>query len=377
MISVLHVIDTGGPGGAETVFLHCATRLDPTRFSSTAVVGSDNWLAKRVRENGLEPVVAPARGSFNLRYLRRIARIAREVNADLICAHLYGSAVYASVLGTICSIPVVSVFHGGADIARGDRFTSIKAAIVRKGSRWVVFVSQSLRKELANTLNVPSSQSVIIPNGIDTAAFRHGRDESIRNELRLPSEAILVGAIGNIRPAKAYDNLLHAARALVDRSDRFYFVVAGECSGTLADDLLRLRSQLNLEDRFFFLGLRSDIPTVFHNLDVFALSSRSEGFSLACVEAMACEVPVVATRCGGPEEILSEDSGVLVALGDAGALADAIYRVAYDPELAKRLSLAALKRAQDEYSLKAMLARYEAVYESLIGQRRPAAEYGS
>ncbi|HEY1890272.1 MAG TPA: glycosyltransferase family 4 protein [Steroidobacteraceae bacterium] len=367
MISVLHVIDTGGPGGAETVFLQCATRLDPTKFASTAVVGSDNWLADRVRKSGFDPVIAPARGSFNLRYLRQISGVARSVSADLICAHLYGTAVYASALGVIRSIPVVSVFHGGADISTGDRFTSIKASIVRNGSRKVVFVSESLRMELAGTLKIPSSRSAIIPNGIDTTAFQRGTDDSIRNELRLPPDAILVGAIGNIRPAKAYDNLLHAARALADRSDRFYFVVAGECRGTLADDLIRLRSQLRLESHFFFLGLRPDIPAVLHNLDVFVLSSKSEGFSIACTEAMACEVPVVATRCGGPQEILSEDSGLLVAPGDPGELAHAIYRVAHEPELARNLSRAALKRVRDEYSLKAMLAKYEALYQDVLG----------
>lgn len=377
MISVLHVIDTGGPGGAETVFLHCATQLDPTRFSSTAVVGSDNWLAHRIRENGFEPAIAPARGSFNLPYLRRIAGIARRVRADLICAHLYGTAVYASILGAIKSIPVISVFHGGADISAADRFTSIKAAIIRNGSRRVVFVSGSLRDELKGTLRIPSSRSVIIPNGVDTTTFRRGRDHSIRDELHLPPDAILVGAVGNIRPAKAYDNFMRAARALADRSNRFYFVVAGECSGRLAEELMRLRSELELGDRLFFLGLRSDVPTVLHNLDVFVLSSKSEGFSIACVEAMACEVPVVATRSGGPEEILGKDCGILVAPGAERELADAIFRVAHEPGLAEQLSQVALKRAREEYSLKTMLSRHEALYEDVLGHNPRHLRYGS
>ncbi|EQD46462.1 Glycosyl transferase, group 1 domain protein, partial [mine drainage metagenome] len=155
-----------------------------------------------------------------------------------------------------------------------------------------------------------------------------GRDDSIRRALDLPADAILVGAIGNIRAAKDYGNLLHAARALVDRSDRFRVVVAGQYGGTLADDLMRLRSQLGLEERVFFLGLRADVATVLHNLDLFVLSSRSEGFSIACVEAMACGIPVVATRCGGPEEILDARTGILVPAGNPSALADAVHRIA-------------------------------------------------
>ena len=366
MISVLHVIDTGGPGGAETVFLHCATRLDPSRFACTAIIDSDSWLAGQIRARGHEPRIEAARGSFNLGYLRRVTAIARSVKADVICAHLYGSAIYASALGTLTGIPVISVFHGGADIPANDRFTALKTWIIRRGSRKTVFVSQSLRDELRGVLKMPDVRSAVIPNGIDTAAFRPGRDDSIRRALNLPSDAILVGAIGNIRPAKAYDNLLLAARALLNRSDRFRFVIAGQYGGKLADDLMRLRSQLGLEERLFFLGLRSDVATVLHNLDVFILSSRSEGFSIACVEAMACGIPVVATRCGGPEQILDARSGILVERENPAALADAVHRIAQSPELAGKLSQAARERARSEFSLETMLSRYESLIEAVV-----------
>ncbi len=369
MISVLHVIDTGGPGGAETVFLHCATRLDPSRFTCTAAIGNDDWLAQQVRANGLVPHIESAHGSFNLRYLRRLARIARAVRADLICAHLYGSAVYASALGAITGIPVLSVFHGGADIPSNDRFTALKAAIIRKGSRKVVFVSRSLGNGLAVRLKIAAQHTAIIPNGIDTETFRPGRDDSIRRALHVPPEAILVGAIGNIRPDKAYDNFLRAARVLADRSDRFHFVVAGQFGGTLSDALTKLRAELKLEHRVFFLGLRSDVTTVLHNLDIFALSSRSEGFSIACVEAMACRIPVVATRCGGPEEILDARSGILVAPESPGELADGIERVARDPAMVRQMVAAARTRAEQNFSLAVMLSRYEALFEEIVRER--------
>ena len=376
MISVLHAIDTGGPGGAETVFLQCATRLEPDRFTCTAVVDNDNWLAQELRTRGQTPLIESAKGSFNLGYLRRIAAIARSVKADLICAHLYGSAIYASALGAFSGIPVVSVFHGGVDIASRDRFTSLKAALIRMGSRKVVFVSRSLREELAQTLRIPASRSVIIPNGIDTARFSPGRDETIRAELQLPPDAVLVGAIGNIRPAKAYDNFLRAAHVLVSRSDRFYFAITGQYSGNLADELMALRRDLKLEKRVFFLGLRSDVATVLHNLDIFALSSKSEGFSIACVEAMACGIPVVATRCGGPEEILDSESGVLVAPGNPNELAEAIDRIAQEPQTARQLTYAARKRALEEFSLETMLARYEGLFEDVVRARRGSAARG-
>ena len=295
--------------------------------------------------------------------------MARSVRADLICAHLYGSAVYGSALGALTGIPVISVFHGGSDISSRDRFTSLKAAIIRRGSRNVVFVSQSLRETLASRLKISPLRTTVIPNGIDTKAFQPARDESIRRALGIPPESIVVGAIGNVRPAKAYDDFLRAARSLVTRSNRFYFIIAGQYGGAIADDLMRLRSELGLEERVFFLGLRSDVATVLHNLDVFALSSRSEGFSIACVEAMACGVPVVATRCGGPEEILDAESGILVARESPSELADAIYRISQEPQLARQMVDSALERARKEFSLGSMLAKYEALFETVVREQ--------
>jgi glycosyltransferase involved in cell wall biosynthesis len=202
----------------------------------------------------------------------------------------------------------------------------------------------------------------VIPNGVDIDRFHPGNRRALRDEIGIPANSILVGAVGNIRRPKGYDILLHAAHALHARSSRYRFVVIGECSGSLHQDLLRLRSQLGLDRVFHFLGMREDVPTLLPSLDVFALSSHTEGFSIACVEAMACGVPVVATRCGGPDEIVEhESSGLLVPPNDPMALADAIHRVAMDEALGNRLASQGLARARSRFTLGTMLASYEAL----------------
>ena len=370
MISVMHVIDTGGPGGAETVFSQIATGLDRRRFRSTPVVGSDDWLASTIEAHGVTPEVAPAKGSFNTGYLLRLRAIARRSHADVIVAHLYGSAVYASVVGRLLSIPVVSILHGQTDIADYDRFASWKAAIVRQGSRQVVFVSDELKRELAPRLGLGSAQCAVIPNGVDTNRFRPVADRELRAELGLPADAVLIGAIGNIRTPKAYDVLLKAARMLVDRIPRVHVVIAGDDSNALGRNLVELRDALDLRAQVTFLGLRSDVARILNNLDVFVLSSHTEGFSIACIEAMACGVPVVATRCGGPEEILAGDAGLLVPTNDPPAMAAAIERIVDSKDLATRLTTTALERVHRQYSLATMLTRYDRLLTSLAEQPR-------
>lgn len=359
MINVMHVIDTGGPGGAETVFLHTASRLDPARFRSSAIVNSRGWLSERLGERALEPHILSAKGSFNTRYLRNLIGITRGTRADVIVAHLYGSAIYASIAGAVTRTPVISILHGQTDVSGAGRLPGLKSAIVRRGSRKIVFVSERLRDALAPQLRLPGSRCVVIPNGVDTSMFHPTGERPLRAELGLADDTVLIGAVGNVRPAKAYDILLNAASILLRGSGRHHFAIAGECSGKLGREIIELSRKLGIERHVSFLGLRSDVARILNSLDVFVISSSTEGFSIACIEAMACGVPVVATRSGGPEQILAEDAGVLVPTGDPAELARGIEQIATSKEVATALTARALKRVHDEYSLAKMISRYE------------------
>lgn len=379
MIRTLHVIDTLGPGGAETVFLQAAVRLDPARFGSIAVVGGEGWLAEELKAHHLAPHLVPAAGTFNVPYAMSLMRLARRYQADVILAHLYGSAIYASLAGMALSIPVVSVLHGHTDVAGAERLASLKSTIVRRGSRKVVFVSQRLQEHLQPRLRLADSQGTVIPNGVDTDVFRPDRDRSLRAELAVPQEAALIGAVGNVREPKAYEVLLRAAHVLLGHSQRFHLVIAGDCANALGEKLRHLSRDLGIAQHVTFLGLRSDVARILNNLDVFVLSSHTEGFSIACIEAMACGVPVVSTRSGGPEQILEGEAGMLVPTGDPGSLALAIERVLSSKDLSATLTARATQRVHDRYSLKAMLARYEALLEGVVqdsprSPRQPTAD---
>jgi glycosyltransferase involved in cell wall biosynthesis len=366
VIRILHIIDTGGPGGAETVYLNTASGTEANRFRSTCLVSREGWLAQSLRARGIDPIVISASGSLNVAYLRQVIAIVRREDIHVIAAHLYGSAVYGSLAGLLTRTPVVSILHGQSDISKGGRFSGLKRFIVRAGSNQVVFVSGKLKAELAQIIGLPAAKCVVIPNGVDLKRFAGGRDESIRTQLGLKAGDILVGAVGNIRRPKAYEVLLRAAHLLRNSSDKYHFVIAGEGSNALHDELLKLRSALGLNDAVTFLGLRPDVANVLSNLDVYALSSDTEGFSIACIEAMAARIPVVATRSGGPEEILeNERTGLLVPTQDPAALANGIARLAEDREFAGQLTRNALDQVENRYTLSRMLGAYQDLFQGL------------
>ena len=366
MRTVLHLIDTGGPGGAETLLHRLVADFAAAGHKNVVVISRDSWLADRIRELGISPIILPSEGSFNVGYLRALLRLIRESGPDIIFAHLYGSAIYGSIAGRIAGVPVVTVLHGQSDVDPAARFATLKALVVRGGARRIVFVSAQLARELATRLGLDRQRLEIIENGINVEAFRPGQDPTLRRELGLAADALVVGAIGNVRAPKAYDVLLDAARIVCDQTDKVRFVVAGQGDGVLHEALQAQRERLGLGGRFYFLGFRSDTSSILRGLDLFVLSSRTEGFSIACLEAMACGVPVVATRSGGPEAIVVDgESGLLVPPGSPAALADAMLRLLEDRRLRQRLADGGRTRVVEHFDERRMLARYRALIDEV------------
>jgi glycosyltransferase involved in cell wall biosynthesis len=128
-----------------------------------------------------------------------------------------------------------------------------------------------------------------------------------------------------------------------------------------------LVESVSLQDRFFFLGFRTDVPEILNDLDIFVLSSVSEGFSLATVEAMAAEKPVIVTRSGGPLEIVDDGrTGCLIPPADSDALAGKICELLASPERAAALARMARTEVMRMFSLERMIGDYERLYEGVL-----------
>lgn len=362
MIRVLHTIDTTGPGGAETVFINLIKGLDSNHFQSIAAIRGQGWVCDTLRKQGVEPIFVNSRGGFNLGYLRDLIRVIRRYKIDIVQSHLFGSNLYCSIAGLICRVPVVSVFHGFVDTKEGERLLPLKTRLINRGSRKLVFVSDRLQDYYVKKLGFSASKAVTIYNGVDTSVFYPKKDEGIRKELGIEKENVLIGALGNIRPAKGYDVFLKAAKLIHDKHPECRFLVAGQGSGELMDSLLRLRKELDLEEVFFFIGFKPDAAQVLNNLDIFVLPSVSEGFSISTIEAMACGVPVVVTRSGGPEEIVENGiNGVLVESGPED-IAKGVVSLIEQADLMDDLKVKALAEVEEKFSLRAMIEQYRLYY---------------
>jgi glycosyltransferase involved in cell wall biosynthesis len=366
--TILHCIDSSGPGGAETVFIDLASRISKHKYRSLVVIRGTGWVSEELRRRGMEPILLDAKGSFNWRYLGQLLKLIRSEGVNLVQSHLLGSNVYCSLAGLLTGTPVVATFHGSVDIADKERLKWVKFALINVGADVVIAVSKQLREDIIGRTSLDASKTRVIYNGIDTSAFSRPRSRILRQKFGWPESDVVIGSLGNIRPAKGYEILLRAAAVLQQSSSRSYrFVIAGQGKGELYEELLLLRDTLGLEEKVQFLGFIDDAGDFLANIDLFLSSSISEGLPLSAIQAMAANLPLIATRCGGYEELIQDsENGWLVEVGDPGAIADAIESLAADTRLQAALGEQARRLAVETYDMKLMLEAYEEIYDRLL-----------
>ena len=363
MKTILHTIDTTGPGGAETVFIDLATRLPKDQYRSVVVIRGKGWVYEELNRRGVTPILLDAKGSFNLRYLLGLRKIIRSEGVDLIQSHLLGANVYCSLAGLLTGTPVVATFHGEVDIGTNERLKGLKIGAINCGASHIVAVTDSLRDDIISRTSLGEKKVRVIYNGIDTSAFIRSHSSTLREIFGWGEDDVIIGSLGNIRPAKGYDILLEAAAVLEQSTHSYRFVIAGQGKGKLYDDILALRQKLGLEEKVRFLGFIDDAADFLANIDIFLSSSISEGLPLSAIQAMVAELPIVATRCGGYESLISDKkNGVLIDVGNPQVIADGIEMVIADSDLRKTISQNAKKHAISTFDIRVMLDAYEQVY---------------
>ncbi|MCI0353852.1 MAG: glycosyltransferase [Acidobacteria bacterium] len=371
--TILHTIETGGPGGAETVLLRLASSLDPARFRSLALVAWKGWLQERLEEAGVPTFVARGKAWYDFRAARTIRDLVRREGVDLIHSHLPGQNFSSCLGGRLAGCKAVCTYHGEIELgdARSPR-GAIKLWFVRRNAAAVTVVADTMRQRLL-ALGMPPQKMVRIYNGIDVAVFQSAAPGHLRRELGVPADVPIVGTVANVRQSKGHDFFVRAARTVRERFAQARFVAVGEVPADRGEPLRQRVRELGLEDRFFFLGFRRDVPELLRDLDVFVLPSVSEGFPLVLLEAMASGRTVVATRSGGPEEVVEDGkTGLLVPAASTDALSAAIVRVLADRALAGELARNARALVETRYSLQQMLHQYQLLYERCLPPPAPA-----
>lgn len=258
-----------------------------------------------------------------------VRRLRREFPFDVIDAHFaYPDGVAACLLGRLFRCPVTVTLRG--TIVPLSRYRLRRRQIVwtLRRADGVIAVSQSL-KDVAVSLGIAPEKIRVIPNGIDAAAFRPRPGAEARRALGLPADRTIVVSVGSLSPRKGHQRVIEALPDVsAKHPDVLYVVVGGPgVEGDTGPLLTRMIREQGLAEHVRLAGARphSEIPDWLSAADVFCLASSNEGRANVLLEALACGVPVVATRVGGHAEVVRDaHNGFLVEVGDRDGLARAL-----------------------------------------------------
>lgn len=364
------------PGGGERLAVEGVIRLDPAEFDRTLCLS--RWeesletaeparsILRRLRAQGVRVVGLERRSRFDLLAWRPLTRLLRGERTDVIHGHLFGSNLWATVLGRLCRVPVVIAHEHMWAYSGGRLRPFLDRWVIARFSDAFIAVSEQGRRQMVAVEGIPERDIVVIPNGVEPPP--PGDGDGLRAELGIPAAAPLIGSVGHLRPEKAFEVLVDAAARL---GREVHLLIAGE--GPERERLELLATTLGIEDRVHLPGARSDIGAVLAALDVAVCCSDFEGGPLSVMEYMGASLPIVATDVGGIPELIGDgETGLLAPARDPAALAAAIGRLLGDPELGRRLGVAAARRRAAEHDVGVWSERIAALYRRLLTSKRPA-----
>jgi glycosyltransferase involved in cell wall biosynthesis len=387
-LRVTHVITSLDTGGAELLLARLLERVDPAEVESHVIcLKGAGPVAARIEALGVRVRALDLRKQPLPADFAKLRRAIRESEPDVVQTWM----LHANVLGGVTTrlarpsaegrIPVVwgvhiSVVDPGVHGRTAAITQRLEKALSGRVPARIVACSQSAH-DVLRRLRYPVGKLDLIPNGFDLERFRPDPEvrAEVRRELGIPEDVLVVGHVARFHPMKDHRTLLAAAETVLARLPDAHFVL---CGAEVTDRNPQLRAwAAPLGDRLHLLGERDDVERLYRAFDLMASSSVSgEALPLVIGEAMACVVPVVATRCGDAPQLIG-DTGRVVGVRDPEALAAAMLEVLeLPPDERRELGEAARRRIGDRYDLGDMVARYVDVWRDVARPSHAASAGG-
>ena len=358
-------------GGAEGALLRTIRLLPPEKYRATLVTFR---LDLAVFPTFPCPFhLLPLRRTYDANAVKvglQLRSLIRSQNVAIAHTFFETSDLWAAPIAKLSGVPILISSRRDLGILRGSKH-HLAYRFVNPMFDRVLAVSEEVRTYCLQHDRLPASKVTTLYNGIELDPAEGGASLS-RSELGCEAASHLIITTANVRRIKGLDVLLRAAASVQREFPRAVFLIAG---GVLEPEYLReledFKRTLALSDTVKFLGARQDVMPLLAASDVFCLPSRSEGFSNALVEAMACGLPCVATRVGGNAEALADgESGFIVDADAPEQLAQKLLALLRDPGLRRRMGQSGKETAERRFSAQGMVTQLTGIYDELLALRR-------
>lgn len=368
-LDIIHVVDSLEIGGLERVVADLAvTQQSHGHRVSVFSICHTSGFREALEAAGIPVVVGGKRGALDLKVLRRLRRCVHLNNADVIHTHNFVPNYYAAaaLLFSRQKHVLINTCHNMGSRLSNRRLRTLYRWSLRKTAR-VAMVGRQVHDSLVDNGTVAASRAITVYNGVPVDRFDAGpaQRSHARALLGISDDELLIGCVGRLVELKNHRLLLACMPALLPDHPGLKAAFIGE--GPLESDLRAFAEKLGISRQVMFLGARKDVAELLPALDVFALPSRTEGLSIALLEACASGLAVVATAVGGNPEIVRDGvTGLLVGSDDAPALQSALDALLGDEARRQQLGRAAQAWVLENGSAEAMRRNYDQVYASAL-----------
>ena len=372
-IRVAYVIDMlfQPAGGTEGQLLHLLQRLDRRRFDPYVFcLETTPWIERGDHPAPIEVLDIHVGRSPGLPgALRDFSRRLREGGFDVVQTHFRDANIVGVLAASMADTPVILSTRRGVPYWTSPVGLAFLRWLNRKAT-WYLANSRATRDRFAAEEGWDPAHCDVVYNGLEPERFVPDSPEvakELRRELGIDPSVPVVGIVANLRAVKGIEDLVRAARYVVDRHPQARFLVAGE--GVERPRLEALIRQLGLGTRFRLLGARSDVPQLLSVFDVGVLASHSESFSNSILEYLAADLPVVVTEVGGAREAVEDgENGFVVPPKDPRRMGERIDELLSHPGGPRAWRKA--PGIDPRFGLAHMVSAHEQLYERLVAAAR-------
>lgn len=380
--------------GLAPTFYHLS--LEQAKLGDSVYVVSKKFPYQDEKEtiNGIQ--VYRTRSPYNLFAICKLRQLQKKHTIDVIHGHATSCWMYSIVKGIMPKTKSTYAVHvhgttkgvlnanknisltSPAEITFQERLSAWRQQFVWKRADVLIAVSNFIAKELVNLYKIPQSKISVAHNGVDVETFKRKKDSraKVRKKLEIDENNQLILYLGGFRPVKGPLLLLKVLASLRKKVKNVKVIFVGDPKSQFGksnvDSIMQLTASLGLRDMIYFVDSipHYDLPEYYSAAAVLVIPSTYEACPKVALEAMACEIPVVATSVGGIPELISHGkTGLLVRLDQVGEMVNALAYTLSNPSSAKRMGLEGRKRVEKHFTWKKTAEKVDEIYEEILHRK--------
>jgi len=372
-VKVLHLIKSLGRGGAEKLIPETAKLHDLHRFEFFCVYfyHQENNIVDELRAAGIRVFLFPSSNLGIFRQVSKVKDFIKTEQIDIIHGHLPWAGILARLVGRKVNIPIVYTEHNTWDRYNKVSYWFNKLTFKKQDVAIAVSNEVALSMELNMMISPLRRQGRLkvknILNGVNTDLFKKDSDAgaAIRAQLGIPQNAFVIGKVAVFRSQKRLWLWVEQALEILRNEPNIHFILVGD--GDWRERIVTQIDESDFPSMFHWVGVQKEVVPYLSAMNLYMSSSEFEGLPVAMLEAMSCEVPVVATRAGGIGEAITHGlEGLLCEVDEYEKISNLALRIIQVPELHQALTLNARLRVEKEFSMKKMVSEIEEVYNTLV-----------